>query len=59
MNTRTQLIVPAELAAEALRRSGLPRDATLAQLARFAVARLAGASPAVALAVARKGKGAL
>jgi hypothetical protein len=57
MNTaRTQLVVPGELVADARRRSGLPEDATLAQLARFALARLAGWPVAAALTVA-KGKG--
>jgi hypothetical protein len=60
VNTRTSLTVPAELAADALRRSGLPRDATLTQLCRFALARLAGWPPAAALAVSKaKGKGGL
>jgi len=57
VNTRTQLTVPAELAAEALRRSGLPDDTGLAELARFALARLAGWPKPAALAIARKGKG--
>jgi hypothetical protein len=60
MNSRTQLVVPGELATEALRRSGLPDDATLAQLARFALARLAGWPRAAALVIAAgKSKGAL
>lgn len=58
MNSRTQLVVPGELAADAFRRSGLPEDATLAQLARYALARLAGWPRPAALAVAAgKAKG--
>lgn len=53
MNTRTQLVVPADLADAAARRADLPEDTTLAVLARFALARLAGWPNDAALAVAR------
>jgi hypothetical protein len=46
-------VVPADLAAAAARRSGLPEDTALAALARFALARLAGWPADAALTVAR------
>ena len=57
VNTRTQLTVPAGLATEALRRSGLSGDTGLAALARFALARLAGWPPPAARTVAARGNG--
>ena len=54
MNTRTQLVVSSDLAAAAARRApGLPEDAGLAVLARYALARLAGWPHSAALNAAR------
>jgi hypothetical protein len=54
LNTRTQLVVPADLAAAARRRAAdLPADAGLAMLARYALARLAGWPSSAAVTVAR------
>lgn len=55
MNTRTQLVVSSDLASAAARRAtGLPSDAGLAALARYALARLAGWPSSAALDAARK-----
>jgi hypothetical protein len=52
---RTSLRVPGGLAADALRRSGLPAGTTLAGLAWFALAKLAGwPDPAARLAAGHK-----
>lgn len=63
MNTRTTLVVSPTLAAAAARRAdGLGSDAGLADLARYALARLAGWPHTAALDAARRaprpGKGA-
>lgn len=58
MNTRTSLVVSPTLADAAARRAGsLGADATLAMLARYALARLAGWPDSAAREVARRTPG--